>query len=93
MKIKSVLQWSIAVSVIAAALGNVLYLTGVWPRTVTSVGSILVIVCWCAVLLYKKTHKDDVVSDTQLDRLRGTLTSVAGVIWLITMGMMTFWRK
>ena len=89
---KSVLQWSIATALFAASGCNILYLAGVWPRTTVSVGTLLVIVCYLAVVIYKRKGDNQTVSDTRMDCLRGNATGVLAVIWMITMGLTMFWR-
>lgn len=89
---KLILQWSIAAALFAASACNILYLTGVWARTAVGTGTLLVILCYLAVAIYKRKGTDNTVSDTRMDRFRGNATGALAVIWLVTTGLTMFWR-
>ena len=92
MDMKAILQWSIMATLLAATVFNVLYLTGVWTHAAVETGSLLVVLCYLAVILYKRKMTGDAVTDTRADRLRGNATGALAVIWMITIGLTMFWR-
>lgn len=92
MGIKRILQWAIlAVCLIASAL-NILYLAGVLSQHAATYGFILVVACWAAHLALKKRYADaPAAPDTRFENVRGILTAVFAVVWLITAGMAFVW--
>ena len=46
MNLRKVLQWLIALACTAAAVLNILYLTGAQPKSVTSIGCAAILACY-----------------------------------------------
>ena len=94
MHIKQALQWIILAACAAATALNVLYLTGVFSQHAATYGFLLVAACWAALLLLKSRLADaPAAADTRLEKLRGILTAVFAVAWLVTAGMAFAWSR
>lgn len=94
MRIKRAMQWAILAVCLAASVLNILYLTGVFSQHAATIGFILVVACFAAHLLLQKRYADaPPAPDTPPERLRGILTAVFAVIWLVSAGMALVWLK
>ncbi len=94
MNIKRLLQWAILAVCLAAALLNILYLTGVLSQHAATYGFLLVLAVFAAQLLLKKRFADaPPTPNTRLENLRGILTAVFAVTWLVTSGLALVWIR
>lgn len=92
MNVKRIMQWVILTVCAAAFVLNVLYLTSVLGQHAATWGFLLVVACFAAHLLLKKRYVSD-TPDTPVERLRGILTAVLAIAWLVTAGMAFVWVK
>jgi|GEM_PF-3457250 len=94
MRVKRVMQWAILAVCAAASLLNILYLSGVLSQHAATYGFLLVLACFAAHLLLKKQYADaPAAPDTRLERLRGGLTALFAVLWLVTSGLAMVWMR
>ena len=94
MHIKRILQWVILAVCLAASVLNILYLTGVFSQHAATYGFLLVLAAFAAQLLLKKRFADaPPTPNTRLENLRGILTAVFAVTWLVTSGLALVWIR
>ena len=94
MNVKRVMQWVILAVCLIASVLNILYLTGATGQHAATVGFLLVVGCFAAHLLLKSRYADaPAAPDTRLENLRGILTAVFAVVWLVTAGMAFVWLR
>ena len=88
MKLKKLYQWSILLSCITASALNILYLLHKCSQHATTVGFILLLLCWGAGLLLKKRFDGLPASkDSPSENIRGIMTALFSIIWLVTTGI------
>lgn len=96
MNLRKALQWLIALVCTAAAVLNILYLTGAQPKSVTSIGCAAILACyvlqWVARRAVPAAKTENAGDNTPLDRARVILTLAAAAVWIVTIGMSFFWK-
>lgn len=93
MNAKRIMQWAILAVCLIASVLNILYLTGVLGQHAATYGFLLVLGCFAAHLLLKRRYTGAPAAASLLENLRGTLTAVFAVTWLVTAGMAFVWIK
>ena len=92
MQAKRILQWSILIALILASALNILYLTGVFGQHAATLGFLLVLGCFAASLLLKRRWGSlPAAAPAKLENLRGIVTAVFAVTWLVTTGIAFVW--
>lgn len=87
MQYKRILQWAILAACVVATILNLLYLTGVLGEHAATYGFLLLLICFIANLVLKRRFPDlPATPDTRIEKLRGILTAVFAVAWLVTVG-------
>ena len=96
MNLRKALQWLIALACTAAAVLNILYLTGAQPKRVTSIGCAVILACyvlqWAVRRAAPAAQAGSEGDNTPLDRVRVILTLAAAAVWIVTIGMSFFWK-
>lgn len=96
MNLRKAMQWLIALACTAAAVLNILYLTGAQPKSVTSIGCAAILACYVLQWVLRRAapaaQAGTAGDNTPIDRVRMILTLAAAGVWIITIGMSFFWR-
>ncbi len=88
---KKLLLWAIALSCALAAALNLLFLSSVIGKTGCSIGAGLIILCYIALVLFKRSGKDTArAEDGPVAKARGIATAVCACLWLLTFGLVLF---
>lgn len=88
---KKALLWLIALSCALAAALNLLFLFGAVGKIWSSIGAALIILCYIALVLFKRSGKDTAQAETgTLAKVRGIITAVCACLWLLTFGLTMF---